>query len=278
MNDICDLHTHSVFSDGTDTPTQLIGEAERLGLSAIALTDHNTIGGLPEFLAAGENRQVKAIAGIEFSTEYQDIELHILALGVQPQYFDSITALMEDFRRRKEESNLALVEALNKAGYSLDYQRIRETHIGYVNRAHIAAELTQKGYTGSIQEAFRMLLSPGGGYYVPPKRLSSFEAIQFIKSIGAVSVLAHPFLNLTEPELRFFLPQAVESGLDAMETRYSRYDARTTVMADSIADEFGLKHSGGSDYHGGNKPDIRLAAGEGNLRVPASYARMMQLL
>jgi predicted metal-dependent phosphoesterase TrpH len=272
MSLFCDLHNHSVFSDGTDTPAALIAFAEEKGLGAIALTDHNTVAGLPEFLKAAEGKKVRAIAGTEFSANYKGTELHILGLFLKPEHFPVITDLLENYRSRKEKSNLDLVQKLKEAGYTLDYESIKNsTPKGQVNRALIAAELTRLGYTESIQDAFKNLLSPKCGYYVPPVLPEPVEVIRFIKSLGAVAVLAHPFLNLNETELREFLKQAVPCGLDGMETDYSTYDPETTVTARRVAEDFGLLPSGGSDYHGGNKPHIQMGVGQGNLAVPQAW-------
>ena len=265
----CDLHVHSTFSDGTDTPTALVAMAEEKGLGAIALTDHNTVAGLPEFLNAAEGKSVRAIAGTELSTDYNGIELHILGLFLRQEHFVQITDLLEDYRFRKEQSNVDLVAKLNAKGFCIDYDRIKNsTPEGQVNRALIAAELTRLGYTESIQDAFKKLLSPKCGYYVPPTRPDPFATIRFIKSLGAVAILAHPFLNLNEGSLREFLTRAVPCGLDAMETLYSTYDEQTTALAERIADEFGILPSGGSDYHGKNKPHIQMGIGQGNLAIP----------
>ena len=269
MRRTCDLHTHSTFSDGTLTPTQLVEEAQRCGLAAIALCDHNTVAGLPEFLAAAEGTPVEAVSGIEFSTDYHGTELHVLGLFLKPESYGPITDLLEDFRARKDRSNAELVEALGRAGYRLDYEAIKAgTPNGQVNRAHIAAALARQGYTATVKDAFKTLLAPEHGYYRPPERLNVFDAIRFIKSMGSVAVLAHPFLNLEEEELRCFLPEAKLAGLDGMETLCSSYSEEITALAASIADEFELKHSGGSDFHGSNKPDIRLGKGKGNLCIP----------
>lgn len=277
MADFCDLHIHSTFSDGTDTPTALVSMAEEKGLGAIALTDHNTVAGLPEFLQAAEGKNVRVITGTEFSTDYNGIELHILGLFLKREYFARITDLLEDYRIRKDQSNVDLVAKLNAAGYAIDYDRIKNsTPEGQVNRALIAAELTRLGYTESIQDAFKKLLSPKCGYYVPPTRPDPFETIRFIKSMGAVAVLAHPFLNLNEAQLREFLTQAVPAGLDAMETLYSTYDEETTALACAIAEEFGILQSGGSDYHGGNKPHIKLGIGQGNLAIPYKWMEALE--
>lgn len=276
MSVLCDLHNHSTYSDGTNTPIELVDIAEKIGLDAIALTDHNTVAGLPEFLAAAEGKKVRAIAGTEFSTDYKGTELHILGLFLRPEHYAPITDLLEDYRMRKEKSNLDLTEKLNAAGYAIDYEKIKSsTPKGQVNRALIAAELTRLGYTESIQDAFKKLLSPKCGYYIPPTRPSPFETIRLIKSMGAVAVLAHPFLNLDEQELREFLEEAVPCGLDGMETLYSTYDEETTALAEKMAAEFGILSSGGSDYHGGNKPHIQMGIGQGNLAIP--YERMTAL-
>jgi len=272
MKSYCDLHIHSVFSDGTDTPRRLIELAAEAGLSAVALCDHNTVAGLPDFMEAAKNSTVEAVPGVEISTDYADKELHILALFVEPQHYMAVTELLAEGDRRKEQSNIDLVAALNRAGYALDYEAIKaKTPKGHINRAHIAAEMMELGYVESVQAAFQTLLSPKHGMYHPPKRVDAYDAIRFIKSIGAVAVLAHPFLSMDETLLRTFLPRAVEAGLDGMEVYYSKYDERTTRLALEIAEEFGILPSGGSDDHGANKPDIALGVGRGELRIPTNW-------
>lgn len=271
-----DLHTHSTFSDGTMTPTELVREAERLGLSAIALTDHNTVEGLPEFMAAGQGSSVRTVPGVEFSTEYEGTELHILALFVRPEHYAPITEEMEQFRLRKEKSNEELVSALNRAGIAVNYEKIRRESKGYVNRALIGAEMMALGYTSSVQEAFKKYLAPEQGFYVPPRRTDACEMIRFIKSMGLTAVLAHPFLNLNEKQLRAFLPRALACGLDAMETAYPKYDDMTTLLAQVVAEDFGLLPGGGSDFHGTNKPDIAMGTGRNNLQIPRSVLTALE--
>lgn len=272
----CDLHTHSVFSDGTYTPEQLIAEAERIGLTAVALTDHNTVAGLPDFLAAGEHSSVKVVPGCEFSTDFVGVELHILGLYIRPEHYQTVTELLDKAQREKEESNRNLVAALNAAGYVIDYEKVAARSQGSVNRAHIAAELMEAGYISSIQEAFQSLLTKKRGFYKPPQRIGAYDCIRFIKSIGAKAVLAHPFLNLKEEAaLRAFLPEAVKAGLDGMEVFYSKFTPEQTVLAKQIALDFGLAFSGGSDFHGANKPDIALGVGRGELVIPAEWERIL---
>lgn len=267
MDKFCDLHIHSNYSDGTLPPARLISLAEEAKLGAVALCDHNTVRGLPEFLAAAQGSTVEAVPGIEFSTEYREQELHILGLFVEPEHYDAINQLLNEALQRKEQSNIALIEKLNQQGLTLDYWTIKaEMPGGSVNRAVIAAHMVRRGISGSVKEAFNQWLSKDLGFYVPPKRPDAYETIRFIKSIGAVAVLAHPFLNLDEAELREFLAQAV--GLDGMEVFYPKFSQEQTALAGQIAEEFGLVKSGGSDFHGENKPDIRIGVGRGALAVP----------
>lgn len=274
----CDLHTHSIFSDGTDTPEALVRMARTLGLGALALTDHNTADGLPRFLAA-EHEGLALVPGVEFSTDHLGGELHILALFLRREDFGAVRELAELPRRRKRESNLELARNLTAAGYPVDYEALeRATPGGQVNRAHFAAELTRLGHIASMDQAFRQLLSPKAGLYHPPRRLDAVETIRFIRSIGAVSVLAHPFLNLDVPGLRAFLELAVPAGLDGMEVRYSKFDDEATQTAQALAREYGLLCSGGSDYHGANKPGLAMGSGYGNLSVPMEYYEKLAAL
>lgn len=277
MYPTCDLHTHSIYSDGTCSPSELLKLAESAGLSAIALCDHNTVDGLPEFIKAGASSPVEAVPGIEFSTEFEDLDVHILALFVSSAHYCTINQLLCEGKRAKERSNLALVDALGKAGYVVNYEKIRmSAPSGHINRCHIAAALTEKGYTASIQEAFSTLLSPKGPYYTPPARPSSFDMISFIHSIGAVSVLAHPLLTMDEKTLRRFLDTAAPLGLHAMETMYPSYSSESARLAEEIARTYSLKYSGGSDFHGRNRPDIAIGTGKGNLQIPLEYLEALK--
>ena len=275
MKKYCDLHTHSYFSDGTDSPKEILDKAVEIGLSAVALTDHNTVAGLPEFLESAKEKDILAIPGVEISTGYNGKELHIVGLFLEPEHYGETAEFLAVINQRKIASNRQLVCKLKAAGYTLDYDEITEKHQGNVNRAVIAAALLEKGYISEIKEAFKGLLSAKNGLYTPPERISSFEAIAFLKSIGAVPVLAHPFLNLQEDELAAFIPQAKHSGLLAMETHYSTYSPETTAAAIRIAQSFDILQSGGSDYHGANKPDIQIGIGKGALAVPGSFVSQL---
>lgn len=277
MARICDLHTHSSFSDGTYTPAELLSAAEQAGLSAVALTDHNTTAGLPDFLQAAKGSPVETVCGAEFSVDYDGTELHLLGLFLPEKEFAAVETHMQTFRRAKEESNVNLAASLRRAGYALDYDAIRaRSPGGTINRAHIAQELMDLGYTASVKEAFTRLLSPKGPHYREPKRPTVWEMLTFLRSIGAVPVLAHPFLNLNADALCTLLPQAKKHGLIGMETAYSKYTPETTALAAELAQTFGLLPSGGSDYHGTRKPDIAIGRGRGNLAVPCAWLEALR--
>lgn len=272
MKNCCDLHTHSAYSDGTLMPAEIVALAKEIGLGGVALTDHNTVAGLPELFRAAQEAGMDAVGGVEFSTDYGDVELHLIGLFIREEHFDVINSLVAALDKRKDESNVALCQNLQRAGYDVDLDVIKaKTPKGHINRAHIASELLEKGYVQSIPEAFDYLLSKTGGFYPQPKRLDVFETIALLDKIGCVSVLAHPFQELDEPALRGFLEKAKPCGLDGMETEYAKYDEATVQRLKDIAKEFGLKESGGSDFHGDRRKGTYLGVGLGNLRIPKAF-------
>ena len=274
----CDLHTHSVYSDGTFTPAELIDAAVGAGLSAIALTDHNTVSGLEPFIEAGRGKPIELVPGVEFSTADNGTELHILGLFIPPETHYAINDYIDKAATLKEQSNYRLVKRLREHGYDITYVDILEHSKGHVNRANIAAELLKKGYIESIDWAFKNILHKDYGLYEPPERLSSIKTIRFIREIGAVAVWAHPYFHMTFDQAEEFLPRAVAAGLQGMETLYSTYDDETTQKAREVCRRFGICESGGSDFHGANKPKISLGKGLGNLRIPYEfYAKLYEL-
>ena len=258
----CDLHVHSTHSDGTLTPAEIVNRAKALGLTAIALTDHNTVSGIPDFLAAAEEQGVTAVAGTEISTVCEGKELHLLGLFIPTERLPAVTALTENYLTRKEQSNRDLVARLHRDGYTLVYDTVKAaTPDGNVNRALIAKALLAGGYVPSVKAAFDTLLGEGMGYYIPPERLDFFAAIRFLRSIHALPVWAHPLQYADEAFVRRILPAAVETGLVGMEVIHSSYDKATSARAKSLAHDFALLNSGGSDHHGAVKPDVRLGVG-----------------
>ncbi len=268
----CDLHVHSNFSDGTSSPKELLKIASDSGLSAIALTDHNTVDGVQTFLKESEKFDVEAIAGVEISSDYMGKDLHILALFIDQAKLKAVKEFLDIPIKRKTESNDLLAKNLLANGYKIDYNAIKREAAGSINRVHFAKELIKNGYISSVQEGFKTILSEEFGLYVAPIRYSSFEVIKFIKSVGAVPVLAHPLLKLSGKELKVFLEQAKECGLVGIETLYSEYSEEEIALSQSIAKDFSLLQSGGSDFHGENKPHIQMGVGMGNLQIPYNIA------
>ena len=265
----CDLHVHSMFSDGTFTPEELVAHAQKLNIKAIALCDHNTVDGLERFIKAGEKSSVTAIPGIEISTEYNDTELHMLALNIPIENIPLFSKLMENTRKLKEQNNKELIDKLYADGYKISYDKIKEANkSAYINRLHIAYALIEAGYIPSVKEVYDTLLKPYGKYYTPPKRLDSLETIEFIHQNGAIPVWAHPFLSMSYDNIDAFLPLAKKSGLIGIEALYSTYDAETEGKAFELCKRHSLLPSGGSDFHGSTKPDIEMGVGKGNLNIP----------
>jgi predicted metal-dependent phosphoesterase TrpH len=176
----------------------------------------------------------------------------------------------------REIANRELIARLYRAGYRLDYENVRRRNpTGNPNRAHVAAELAELGYVATIQDAFDTLLNEHHGFYVRPSQLQLLDVIRELRQIGALPVLAHPFQDLTEGELRALLPLAKEAGLMGMETVHSSYSPDTIRIAQSIAAKYDLLPSGGSDFHGLVKPDVALGTGKGWHSVPADvYANL----
>jgi predicted metal-dependent phosphoesterase TrpH len=268
----CDLHTHSTYSDGSCTPTEIIEQAKALSLSAVALTDHNTIGGAREFAQAASEYGVEAVVGVEMSVGYGEKEIHMVGLFVSEEKYGQINEYLENIQLKKDIASYELYKALKAAGYDINYERIVSAgKMGSVNRVHFANELIRCGYISTIAEGFEGVLSEKHGFYKPAPRPDAFDVIEFFCGLGITPILAHPFLNLTYDELRTFLPKAKAHGLAAIETNYSTFTAEQTATAHALAEEFGLLKSGGSDFHGANKPNIALGIGLGDLRVPVEY-------
>lgn len=265
----CDLHTHTVHSDGSYTPKELVLKAKEKDL-IVALTDHNTVSGLKEFMEEAEKNGVIAVGGTELSCVYEGREFHLLGLFIPTEAYQEVESLCVEYHRLKEQSNIDLIDKLFKLGYDISYLEIQKRNInGRVNRAHIAAALLEKGYVESVPEAFERLLDEKLGIYLPPKRLELTEAIKFLRKIKAVPVLAHPLKEIDGEALRKMLTEIKDAGLVGIETMHSSYSQEQIEISKELAKEFGLIESGGSDFHGSNKPGVELGVGRGNLNISA---------
>lgn len=276
---ICDLHTHTNFSDGTCTPHELVREAADKGICALALTDHNTTDGQTSFLYEVNRVGIEGVCGVELSCGWENDEIHLLALFLDEGDFGSIRELCADLAASKDESNHLLVARLRADGYHIDDidTIYRRSGHGNVNRAHIAEALMRGGYVSSVREAFSGILSVEGGYFTPPLLIDPVRAIKLINDISAVSVIAHPYLNLTQASLERFLTVGVEAGLDGMETYYPEYDRATHILARETARRFGLAESGGSDYHGTRKAERSLSSEDGFYTPYEVYEKLLDI-
>ena len=274
---ICDLHTHTNHSDGSISTAELVRLAKEKNL-IIALTDHNTVSGLPDFLAEAERLGVTAVGGTELTTEYDGREFHLIGLFIDPEYYDDVERLCRNLLMMKELSNRDLVDKLRALGYDIDYDEIKKRNLkGNANRAHIAQELVDRGYVSGVREAFVTLLEEECGLYKPTGRLKLCDAIEFLRGIHAVPVLAHPLKDITPDQLRAMLPELISHGLVAIETMHSSYSDEMIAVSREIADEFGLLESGGSDFHGFVKPGVTLGVGRGNLAIGEEvYLKLLQ--
>lgn len=267
-----DLHVHSTASDGTETPSALIAEAEEKGLAALALCDHETVSGLEEFEAAARGKNVRAVPGIEIATRLFQKEVHLLGLFID-RSAEALREPLAKLRRLRRDRNALLLARLQAGGYGITADDVAEFSAGESpGRPHFARALVEKGFFESVPEAFARCLRQGTEFYVPRVFLPLEEIIRMIHESGGLAVWAHPIHSGHSGRsfLRKFLKRLTSCGLDAVEAYYPLFPAayQKTVLA--VAAEMNLLVSGGSDYHGRNQPDISMGTGYGNWSVPRS--------
>lgn len=264
-----DLHVHSNASDGTFTPTRLVEYAASKQISAFALTDHDTIAGVEEAKNAAVSYNIQIIPGVELSTEYINCDVHILGLYIDytNKFFLEKLKYFNDLRAERNEK---MCDLLQKEGFDITMSQLNDTFGNTVlTRAHFARYLLDKGYISSIKEAFDKYISSGCPCYVPKVKCTPYEAIEIIQNSNGIPVLAHPLLyNLTDSELEELVSLLKHSGLKGIEAIYSLNTKQDEVNMLALAQKYNLFVTGGSDFHGANKPDIDLGVGKGNLRIP----------
>lgn len=264
-----DLHCHSSFSDGSNTPEELVALAERAGLTALALTDHDTVDGLPRFLAAGEASPVKTVPGIELSAEYDKAPLHLLGLFIQPES-SALQEVLNWVREGRHARNLKILDKLNALGYEITHDELcSHSGGGVVGRPHFAAALIAKGHFKHKQHVFRQLLAKGKAAYADRPRLTPRACIEHLCAAGGVAVLAHPAqMGLTRRALRRLVKELKEYGLGGIEVWHPTHDPHQEEFFMRLCEEYDLAPAGGSDFHGALTPDLRLGTGFGTLNVP----------
>lgn len=266
----CDLHCHSTFSDGRRTPEELVDLAVEAGLSALALTDHNTLGGLTRFFRAAAGR-IEVCGGCELDTQADGHKVHLLGLFLDPERSKPLIEAMNAQQQHKDAQCRITIESLAAAGYPLSYDEFTALFpTERRNRMHVARYMMQKGVITAISEAFEGLLRPGNGFYEEPEKLDFYEMIPVIARAGGVSVWAHPLFHVDRDTCEAITAKAVSCGLDGTEVYYCTYSDDDTAFMRDICRRYNLLESGGSDYHGENKPGLMIGTGYGNLRIPYS--------
>lgn len=277
-----DLHLHSTSSDGSETPEELVVHGRRVGLTAMALTDHDTLGGVEVFLAACREQGMTGLAGVEISAAVEEGHgtLHILGYGVNPEH-PSVKEKLGRVQDGRAWRNGQILSKLNELGLELEWPDVQKcAGEDVVGRPHIAQALIGRDYVSSMDEAFDRYLAKGRPAYVDRYRLDPAEGLRMIRDAGGAAVVAHPFSWETdEAKLEAGLQALKALGLAGIEALYSEHSPERTVTLLRMAKRLGLLATGGSDYHGQAKPDIALGKGFGALCVPDDYlAPLLQAL
>ncbi len=277
MEKLTDLHTHSTASDGTFSPSDVAALAKDAGLASVALTDHDTTDGLDEFMEAGRSLGIETIPGIELAAGYKNTELHIVGLFIDYKS-SALKESMEFIVNERNERNKKMIKALSRIGMEISLQELEENAGGnIITRAHYANVMVNRGYVKNKEEAFDRYISSGRPGYVKRETLTPKSCIEVIRKSGGIPVLAHATLyGYGYLEIHNLVGKLKEYGLGAMETLYSTYTSRQSEELRKICEYYKLVKSGGSDFHGLNKPDIKIGTGRGELRIPQSFADEMK--
>ena len=261
-----DLHTHSTFSDGTFSPAELVKKAVEKNLAAFALTDHDAVGGIESAITAikEQNAPVLFVPGTELSVGYKDGDIHMVGLFIDYKNL-AFTKISDLLVSRRVERNKEMVAKFNNASINMTYEELQEGNPDTViTRAHFARWLIKHGIVKNAAEAFDKYLDTHCPFYVPRKYITPEEGIELILESGGVPILAHPLhYKLEEKEL--------ETLIVRMEAKYSNHTAQDETYARKLCNKYELLPSGGSDFHGSNKPAIDMGTGRGTLSVPFEY-------
>lgn len=265
---LIDLHTHSTASDGTDSPAALVYKAAQSGLCAVALTDHDTVGGLIAAQEAGRMHGIEVIRGCEVSALSPHGEAHILGLWL-PEDVGLLESVLADQRTKRSLRNRHILDRLASRGLVLHYDEVlAEAGGDTIGRPHIAAAMMRRGYVASAREAFQKWLGRGGAAFVPRESLDMREAVRLLSSLGATVCLAHVrLLRCPDAWIQHTVRELIPLGLSALEAWHSEHTPADTRFCVDIAARYGLGLTGGSDYHGEAKRGVALGVGRGNMRV-----------
>ena len=263
-----DLHVHSAFSDGCLSPEELVAAASAAGLTALALTDHDTVAGVGDFLAACRAAGLTGIAGVEISAQAEPGTLHILGLGVDPGS-EPLRDALERIRRSRDERNRRILERLQDLGFALTWEEVESIAGGdVIGRPHFARAMIARGWAESVPEVFERFLEKGAPAYVDRFKLSPDEAVRLIREAGGVAAVAHPLSWIDDfHELEGRLRELAAAGLNALECHHPMFGASASAALLALAGRLGLLPTGGSDFH---SADAEGRAGvPGGLGVPS---------
>jgi len=268
---LVDMHVHSTCSDGTYTPKELVDYAIEKGLTAFALTDHDCVDGLEEaisYAASMENGPI-VVPGVELSTEYAGKDIHIVGLFLDYKN-PAFLAYLKEFLDSREIRNQKMCDKLCKeAGMDISYEKLlAEFPNSVITRAHYAKYFLTHGYTKSMKEGFERYVGDNCPYYIPREKVTPEQGIEMILQAGGIPILAHPILyHFSDSHLDSLVERLTAAGLKGIEAVYSTYSTAEERQIRSLASKHGLLISGGSDFHGSNKPGLDLAVGYGKLYV-----------
>ena len=255
-----DLHIHTTASDGSLTPTQVVQLARKKGFSLIAVTDHDTMGGVAEALEAGKKYNVDVVPGVEISSGVT-LEVHMLGYGMSPDH-PVMKAMMEDMRAARVERMERIIENLQKMGVPITVEEIEAVAGGAIGRPHIAQVLIAHGLVPDVRTAFREYIGVGAKAYVERRKMTSEQVIANIRDAGGVPVLAHGgLLRISEVELNQWIDSMAKKGLMGLECYHNAHTPQMERLLRAAAERNGLLVTGGSDFHGASRPDVEMGTG-----------------
>ncbi len=275
-----DLHVHSNASDGTFSPSELVYLAKKEGILALAITDHDTISGLKEGYKTALEENLPFLCGVEISVKIDGPgHFHLLGYFLTPE-LNELEEVLTKLKIARNERNIKMIEKLRSLKIDITLEELMKNVKGEIGRPHIAKLLVKKGVVKTFEEAFEKYLKKGAPAYVPKALLSPEEAIKIILKAKGVPVMAHPFtLNLPPLKLKNYLLKLKEVGLQGVEAYYPEHTPQYTKFLIECAQELGLLVTGGSDFHGENKPHLFLGKGKNNLKIPFEcFTQLLKIL
>jgi len=272
---LIDLHSHTNESDGSTSPSQLIDIARRAQVRVLAITDHDTFAGYDLALPIATGAGIDLICGIEISAKLRGHSAHLLGYFIKSDKIGSLRDWIQELQSSRRERNARLASRLRELGIALTLEEAEARGRVNTGRPHFAEILVEKGYAATIQEAFDKYLDEAAPGYVHRNEPEFFDAIQKIRRAGGIASLAHPVR--LKCDLMSVLPQLREAGLNAIEVYHSDHMPADTQLYLSLAKEYGLLRTGGSDFHGATKPDLELGRGRGgNLEIPSDVVEQLR--